>query len=70
MPVVYLDNFINFYRSGNIPLLTSLSIDHESGMVTPLCPRHVAIKLSEVLKPLKVMFLNDSGGLVDNHEKV
>ncbi len=53
-----------------MPLLTSVSTDQRTGVVTPVCPRHVAIKLAEVLKPMKVIFLNDYGGLVDDNGKV
>lgn len=58
------------FRSGLVPLLSSISIDQKTGVVTPVCSRHVAIKLSEVLKPMKVIFLNDYGGLVDDRGKV
>jgi acetylglutamate kinase len=62
--------YSSLYRSGLVPLLTSISVDQSTGVVTPVCPRHVAIKLSEVLKPMKVIFLNDNGGLVDDDGKV
>ena len=57
-------------RSGHVPLLTSTSIDQKTGVLTPVCPQHVAIKLSEVIKPMKVIFLNDYGGLVGDYGKV
>ncbi|XP_028393228.1 N-acetylglutamate synthase, mitochondrial-like [Dendronephthya gigantea] len=58
------------FRSGRVPLLTSVSIERRTGRLTPICSRHVAIKLSEVLKPMKVIFLNETGGLFDEHGKV
>ncbi|XP_028393224.1 N-acetylglutamate synthase, mitochondrial-like [Dendronephthya gigantea] len=58
------------FRSGRVPLLTSVSIERRTGRLTPICSRHVAIKLSEVLKPMKVIFLNETGGLFDEHGKI
>lgn len=63
-------DLIYFSRSSCVPLLTSISIDQTTGVLTPVCPRHAAIKLSEVIKPMKVIFLNDCGGLVDDCGKV
>lgn len=35
-----------------------------------MSPLQTALKLSKVLKPMKVIFLNNHGGLVDQYGKV
>lgn len=56
-------------RSGHIPVLTAVG-ESPSGQILCVDANHAAIRIAQVLQPMKVMFLNTTGGLVDRHENV
>lgn len=56
-------------RSGHIPVLTAVG-ESPSGQVLCVESHHAAIRIAEVLQPMKVMFLNTTGGLVDRQGNV
>lgn len=52
------------YRSGHIPVLTAFG-ESPTGQVLCVDSNDAAIRIAQILKPMKVMFLNSTGGLVD-----
>ena len=61
--------YLNLPRSGHIPVLTAVG-ESPSGQVLCVESHHAAIRIAEVLQPMKVMFLNTTGGLVDRQGNV
>lgn len=56
-------------RSGHIPVLTAVA-ESPSGQVLCVESHHAAVRIAEELQPMKVMFLNTAGGLVDRQGNV
>jgi len=56
-------------RSGHIPVLTAVG-ESPTGQVLCVDSNDAAIRIAQVLKPMKVMFLNSTGGLVDRQGNV
>jgi len=56
-------------RSGHIPVLTAVG-ESPSGQVLCVDAHDAAIRIAHILQPLKVMFLNTTGGLVDRQGNV
>lgn len=56
-------------RSGHIPVLTAVG-ESPSGQVLCVDSNDAAIRIAQVLKPMKVMFLNSTGGLVDRQGNI
>ncbi|XP_031562206.1 N-acetylglutamate synthase, mitochondrial-like isoform X2 [Actinia tenebrosa] len=55
--------------SGHIPVLTAVG-ETQEGQVVYTDPTHTTIKIASILKPTKVIFLNTSGGLVNENGEV
>ena len=64
-----LDIIYVFYRSGHIPVLTAVG-ESLFGQVLCVDSNDAAIRIAHILKPMKVMFLNTTGGLVDRQGNV
>ncbi|KAK2561609.1 N-acetylglutamate synthase [Acropora cervicornis] len=56
-------------RSGHIPVLTAVG-ESPTGQVLCVDSNDAAIRIAQVLKPMKVMFLNSTGGLVDRQGNI
>lgn len=56
-------------RSGHIPVLTAVG-ESPSGQVLCVDATEAAIRIADILQPMKVMFLNTTGGLVDRQGNV
>lgn len=56
-------------RSGHIPVLTAVG-ESLFGQVLCVDSNDAAIRIAHILKPMKVMFLNTTGGLVDRQGNV
>ena len=59
----------NLSRSGHIPVLTAVA-ESPSGQVLCVESHHATVRIAEELQPMKVMFLNTAGGLVDRQGNV
>ena len=56
-------------RSGHIPVLTAVG-ESPSGQVLCVDSNDAAIRIAHILQPMKVMFLNTTGGLLDSQGNV
>ncbi|XP_078281069.1 N-acetylglutamate synthase, mitochondrial isoform X4 [Rhinoraja longicauda] len=56
-------------ESGHIPIICSVG-ETSDGQLVPLNSLGVTAHIAKVMQPLKVMFLNNSGGLRDGNQKV
>ena len=65
-----LFTIVLFYpRSGHIPVLTAVG-ESPSGQVLCVDSNDAAIRIGHIMQPMKVMFLNTTGGLVDREGNV
>lgn len=56
-------------ESGHIPIICSVG-ETSDGQLVPLNSLGVTAHIAKIMQPLKVMFLNNSGGLRDSNQKV
>ena len=60
---------VDISRSGHIPVLTAVG-ESPSGQVLCVDSNDAAVRIAHILQPMKVMFLNTTGGLLDRQGNV
>ena len=63
------DLFLTFSSTGHIPILSSLAETNDGHMIH-VCPMRATDELAAHFKPLKVMYLNSKGGILNEKGRV